>query len=282
MKYGQIAENRSINESIYECFQHIDEADAERFVREFRSQPHDKEQVLHTFRELVLGSYLARNGYHVRAYQRYDDKEPDWSIFGEQGELLGLIDVVNFHADQQTESYIHTTIAEGKVAVPEFNEAANSLRFYQSVKKKCTVYTQLIESRNAPFIIGFFPHFNVIVDQSQIMESLYSEESGLFRKGEDGGYPNVSGLVNYPDVAVADSPVSAAHVYRFEYYPNYFAARPFRFPVGNYYPPMLLSSAEKYKDLINITVILHMLHRQMLSMMGRHAEEGPSVRLWLA
>ena len=60
MKYGQISGSRSINATIYECFQHIEEVDAQRFVSEFRSQPHDKQQVLHTFRELILGgSYLA-------------------------------------------------------------------------------------------------------------------------------------------------------------------------------------------------------------------------------
>jgi len=88
LNYGQISENKSINEAVYECFQHIEEIDAERFVKEFRSQPHDEEQALHTFRELILGSYLARKGFRVRAYQRFDGKEPDWSLLGERSELL--------------------------------------------------------------------------------------------------------------------------------------------------------------------------------------------------
>lgn len=259
MKHGQISENKSINEAIYECFQHLENADVERFVSEFRSQPHDEHQVLHTFRELVLGSYLARNGFRVRAYQKYGGREPDWSILGQGGELLALIDIVNFHAGQKTETYVHKTLAEGKVAAPEIDEEANSLRFYQSVKKKCTVYHDLIESRNIPYVIGFFPQFEIVVDRFQIMENLYSGDSGLFRSGDDGGYPNVSGLVNYPDLTLPDSPNSVAHAYRFEYFPNPYARRPFAFPSGNYYPPMLISSAPNYKHLLSIAAALDSL-----------------------
>ena len=227
------------------------------------------------------GSELLSPDIRVRAYQKYDGKEPDWAILDERNELIALIDVVNFHLDQKTDSYVRTAMAEGKVASPTIDAGADSLRFYQSVKNKCTVYKEIIESRNIPFIIGFFPQFEVDVDQSQIMESLYSEEAGLFRKGEDGGYPNVSGLVNYPDVAVAESPNSASHIYRFEYFPNYYAARPFKFPRGRYYPPMLISSAKRYKELITVTYLIRMLSQQMLSMMGRDEEDGPSMRLWL-
>ena len=133
--------------------------------------------------------------------------------------MLALIDVVNFHADQKTDSYIRPAVAERKVASPTIDTEANSLRFHQSVKNKCIAYKDIIESRHIPFVIGFFPQFEVNVDRGQIMENLYSEESGLFRKSEDGGYPNVSGLVNYPDVALADSPTSATHIYRFSIFP---------------------------------------------------------------
>ena len=62
MKYGQIAGNKSVNETIYRCFGHICEKDVPKFVKKFRSQLNDNTQVMHTFRELILGAYLASRG----------------------------------------------------------------------------------------------------------------------------------------------------------------------------------------------------------------------------
>jgi hypothetical protein len=62
MKYGRIAGNDSINAAIYLCFDLISEADAKAFVRKFAEQLHDQDQPLHTFRELILGAFLAANG----------------------------------------------------------------------------------------------------------------------------------------------------------------------------------------------------------------------------
>jgi len=250
MSYGQISANESINVTIYDCFQHLERPDVERFAREFQSQPHDGSQVLHTFRELVLGSYLARRGFRVRAYHKYDGQVPDWSIFGEKDELLAIIDVVNFHADIETEHYVRSALSAGTFARVGIDTAECSLRFFQSVKNKCAKYRGLTESLNIPYVIGFFPQYEVVVDRSQILENLHSPDFGLFRKIEDGGYPNVSGLVNYPDDNKPDSATSVAHVYAFEYYPNPHALRPFAFPEGQYYAPLLLSSRPRYLRLL--------------------------------
>ena len=59
MKYGQIAGNDHINASIYRCFKHICENDERKFIKKFREQPHDSDQVMHTFKELILGAYLS-------------------------------------------------------------------------------------------------------------------------------------------------------------------------------------------------------------------------------
>jgi hypothetical protein len=45
---------------------------------------------------------------------------------------------------------------------------------------------------------------------------------------------------------------------------------------------MLLSNADKYKELVTVTTILNALHLQMLKMMGRTDEGEPPFRLWLA
>ena len=72
MKYGQIAGNPSINAAIYRCFDYLVEQDARLFVRKFREQVGDNEQVMHTFRELLVGGFLASQGVGVRYGQTID------------------------------------------------------------------------------------------------------------------------------------------------------------------------------------------------------------------
>ncbi len=87
MKYGQLAENKKIDTAIYQCFEFICEEDERKFVKKFRQQPHDQSQVLHSFRELILGAFLASNGFEVKHDYAIDNKTPDWSIF-DNGDLF--------------------------------------------------------------------------------------------------------------------------------------------------------------------------------------------------
>ena len=65
---------------IHNCFQYLDERDVKKFQREFKVQPHDKGQIMHTFRELILGAYLSKHGFQVRYDYKIDSKTPDWCI----------------------------------------------------------------------------------------------------------------------------------------------------------------------------------------------------------
>jgi hypothetical protein len=58
VKYGRIAENASINKTIYRSFESISEQDANIFVRAFAHLPHDGDQVMHVLRELIPGGFL--------------------------------------------------------------------------------------------------------------------------------------------------------------------------------------------------------------------------------
>jgi hypothetical protein len=162
---SQIAENPSINASIHECFQHIHHSDVQRYKKEFRSQPHDGDQVLHTFRELLFGSYLACKGWKVRAYQEIDKETPDWCVFGDSDDPTAIIDVVNVHADKATDDRVKTLFKQGKPAPLSDDEAADSTRVYGSIHSKCRIYRELVESRNLPYIIGLFPQFALAIDR---------------------------------------------------------------------------------------------------------------------
>lgn len=102
MKYGQIAGNQSINATIYRCFEYVSEEDARKFVKKFDNQLHDEVQVMHTFRELILGGYLRLNGLNARHDYRIDTETPDWCILSETLEVKGIIELTNFHVDKAT------------------------------------------------------------------------------------------------------------------------------------------------------------------------------------
>lgn len=102
MSYGQIAGSSRVNAAIYRCFEFIPESDAARFVRKFAEQPHDEDQVMHTFRELILGAFLGSRGLTVQSERPIAGKTPDWSVLC-GGELQCVIELTDFHTDQSTE-----------------------------------------------------------------------------------------------------------------------------------------------------------------------------------
>ncbi len=125
MTREEFAGNSSINDCIHDCFQHLDEAEVSKIRRKLRSNAgaEHKQEFFHTFRELILGSYLARNDFRVRAYQKYGVHDPDWSVLGRQGELAALIEITNLHADEKTEAAIEADMAAKGWASPDVDEA---------------------------------------------------------------------------------------------------------------------------------------------------------------
>ena len=104
MKYGQIAGNKHINATIYHCFEYIRTEDQQKFLKKFQQQNHESDQIMHTFRELVLGAYLSSMGYRVRNEHVINDRTPDWTIMDADAEAItGIIELMSFHIDKLTE-----------------------------------------------------------------------------------------------------------------------------------------------------------------------------------
>ncbi len=78
----------------------------------------DKREFFHTFRELIVGSYLARRNHLVRWQKQHGvrDLTPDWSILGLHENTTGLVEVMNFRADPQTEAYVRDALDAGTTA----------------------------------------------------------------------------------------------------------------------------------------------------------------------
>jgi hypothetical protein len=146
MKYGQIAEGKRINEFIYHCFHILKESEIIKFVNEFHNQPHDKVQVMHTFRELILGAYLSQLGMQMSHNCVIESKTPDWCTLDEASQPKYIIELVNFHPDAETSTDIVTQIREKGIWCNFVKP--NTERLYNTIWEKASKYKSLVSRNN--------------------------------------------------------------------------------------------------------------------------------------
>jgi hypothetical protein len=192
MKHGQIARSTSINAAIYRCFEYIPEEDEKAFVKKFGEQPHDQDQVMHTFRELILGAFLGFQGYTVRYDQSLGGKTPDWSILDENRTLRCIVELVNFHTERATEDEIKRHLRARNMWCGWTGPHAN--RLYDRLWEKASKYTQLAEQMGVAYVIALFSEFNANIELAEVQDCLSDKEKGLFSL-----YPSVSGLLFFEE-----------------------------------------------------------------------------------
>ncbi len=194
MRYGQIAGNKGIDELIYRCFENISEEDELKFVRKFREQPDDSDQIMHTVRELVLGAYLGSNGFQVRHDYRVNSKTPDWCIVDEKSVPATIVELTNFHIDMATEEQIEEQRqARGRAAFWRDGNKDNVDRLYHRICRKAQVYRMLVEKLRIPYIVAVFGEFEAAIDFDEVWSCL-DGELGVF-----GLYPEVSGVLYFEE-----------------------------------------------------------------------------------
>lgn len=207
IKYGQKAGSKRLNDFIYHCFQYLKDSEAEKFVIEFKKQPHDKIQVMHTFRELILGAYLSKIGLQMYHNYNIDSKTPDWCALDNSSHPQCIIELGNFHPDAETSIDIITQIQEKGIW---FNFVKpNTERLYSAIWEKISKYISLTIKYEFSYVVSIFGDFTAIVDQEELDQCLFDKETGLFEL-----YPEVSGLLYFEE---------SSGVYFFVYKPNPFA-----------------------------------------------------------
>lgn len=207
MQYGVIAGNRSINAFIYHCFEHICEQDERRFVKKFREQRHDEDQVIHTFRELILGAHLSSSGFSTRYEYTVDASTPDWCILDDKSTVIGIVELVNFHIDKATESEIKKQLSARRIAtVWRDGNKDNVNRLYHCIWDKAQVYGVLAQQLRIPYVVAVFCDFHAAIDFEEICLCLFDKEYGLLEK-----YPEVSGVLCFEEMCGR---------YSFKYAPN--------------------------------------------------------------
>lgn len=179
MKYGQIAGNQRINDKIYNCFESILEEDVLKFVKRFREQTHDQEQVMHTFRELILGAFLASKGFKVRYGYKVDGKTPDWCLLNNTCSLMGIIEMTNFHVDRLTENAQKWEMQARRIWCDWMQP--NNARLYQRIQEKADTYYQIIRKNNIPYVVSVFGEFSACLEIEELRQCLFEDHGGLFK-----------------------------------------------------------------------------------------------------
>jgi len=219
MKYGQIAGNREINYAIYRCFEHLCDEDQQRFVKKFQKQPHDSDQIMHTFRELILGAYLSSRGFQVRYEYSVYSEAPDWCILNKKRAVVAIVELTNFRIDVVTENEIINQMQTKGIAVYWRDANKNNVdRLYHCIWDKMQKYKPLTQKLGAPYVIGIFPDFLAGLKFEEVRACLYSHDTGLFQM-----YRHVSGLLYFEEH-------SGQYWFRYEQNPN--ALRKFDLPSG--------------------------------------------------
>jgi len=218
MQYGQIAGNKSINKTIYRCFDFLKSSEQRKFVNKFNKQGNDSEQNMHTFRELILGAYLSSNKFKVIYEYCIKNKTPDWCILNSVSEIKGIVELTNFHLDRKTENKIKYEMNKKGVSVAFIKINKNLERLYMRIWEKGQKYQRLIEKVEKPYIVSIFGTFNAALRFNELKSCLYDEGNGLFKL-----YPALSGLLYFQEFSGR---------YKFEYENNPNAVRPLDIPDG--------------------------------------------------
>ena len=195
MKYGQIAGNKHINDLIYHCFEYICKEEEQKFVKKFREQPNNSDQVMHTFRELMLGGYLGSMGLRVKHELLVDTKTPDWCILDEKSEVACLVELTNFQIDKATEMEIEAQLRNRGIALFwRDGNKDNVDRLYQSMWHKAEVYGVLVQKLKVPYVVALFGEFRAAIDSEEIRRCLFSQGFRLFEM-----HPEVSGVLYFEE-----------------------------------------------------------------------------------
>jgi hypothetical protein len=186
MEHERLVPNKSINETIYRCFEYISSEDQQKFLKKFRGQHRKDPELTHTFRELVLGAYLSWNGFLTKYEYELDTLTPDWCLFNENSKVIGIIELVNLHPDFYTEDKLN----KGSLAWAKDNSA----RFYERVKNKVITYKDLVSKHDISYIVAVFLQMGAEFNYAEFEKNLYDEEIGLFHI-----YPALNGIIIFQE-----------------------------------------------------------------------------------
>jgi hypothetical protein len=241
-----------VQATILRALSYLSERDQAAFRKKFKEQKEDEQQAMHTFRELLVGVFMAQQGYHLRYEPKIDGLTPDWHFQHDEWGA-GIADVVNLHVERSIEQQIDGALDQGQTwsgAIPD-----QSQRLRGRLREKAEKYDNLAAQKSVPYVVFIFGWLNAVVESQQVEQCLLHAD-GLFTE-----FPTLSGIYHMRermDKIHAELRIIGTQVivipkenppilldkesgYRFDYYANPKAiypagwltsgALPYRFPV---------------------------------------------------
>ena len=184
----------------------------------------DSDEIIHIFRELVLGAYLIKNGFNARYEYKNENKTPDWTILTEKKDILSIVELGNFHIDKRTETEIEKKLKnKGEVACFWRDQNKDNLnRLEQFIVHKATIYKTLINNKQLPYVFSIFCDFRAAIDfEIDLVPCLVNANNGIFKF-----YPELSGVLFFEN---------SNGSYNFLYKKNMHANNEFEIPSGIFF-----------------------------------------------
>ena len=179
---------------------------------------------MHTFRELILGAYLAASGLNARYELPIEGLSPDWTILGtENGLIRGIVELTNFHIDRATDLETEQQVrSAGVAAYWRDKNKDNTARLHQTIWAKARKYKPLVQKLNVPYVVALFADFKATLNFEEVRQCLFGPEFGLFEI-----CPELGGVLYFEE---------SAGRYSFQYAGNPDATLRFHMPDGTFPP----------------------------------------------
>jgi len=214
--FGTLADEdgkNGVQATIPRALSYLSQRDQRIFLRKFKDQLSDEQQVMHTFRELLVGVFMTQQGHNPSYEPVVDGLTPDWRL-GQDG--AALVDVVNFHVERAVEEQIDRTLEKGlfwEGIIPD-----QSLRFRCSLRGKAGKYDNLVAQKQVPYVVFVYEWRHAVIERALVPEWLLRAD-GIFEE-----FPALSGVFHMYERGDCRIDLSAG--YRFDYYANPKAVHP--------------------------------------------------------
>ncbi len=170
----QLVRNPRINTKIRSFLSLLDAEDQQKFIKKFKTE--ESEQKTHTFRELILGAFLAMNDLKAKYEVSIGGKTPDWLLYTAEGKVLAILDQVTFHQAQNIEIQMNPAMSRDEPWVGWLPD--NTDRLYQKIQEKAEKYERLAQEKHASLIIAIFADINASVEEGELCEALFDAHGG--------------------------------------------------------------------------------------------------------
>jgi hypothetical protein len=186
VKLRRLAGNDAINRRIHQMLACLHADDVEPFVRKFSQQ--SDEQNFHTYRELLLGSYLRQAGWNVRYERAIGGTTPDWVRVDDGGVPAEIIEVVTLHQRRTVDRAIGAAVAAGQPWVGWISTPPEHL--YSKIQAKAQAYRAVATESSLAYVVAVFGEFTAPIEPFEVDHVLNDLHGGLFSE-----VPALSGVI---------------------------------------------------------------------------------------